>query len=259
MRWKARLLAASLILAAAPSAFAEAITVNIGSLTFAQGQTTGTLDVMISSTTGAPVNLTAFGFEFLITPVNSAPPELAFVDPQPQPFSSSSYVFFGNSADNIAGATLGGVSTTSTPGDTYSGSDGTNDGSNVVLSSATGSMLLTQLQVTLSPQFLQTAGTFDISLIPGSYGGSPATPSPDVFFIANDPNSPAGFDYENYQSNVGTVIIPAVVPEPSSIVLLAAGVLSGLLAFLLRRYRGLALTATCKASRGSAPSLASAR
>jgi hypothetical protein len=238
MRWKVRLLTACLILAATPSAFAGFV-VNIDSLSFAQGQTTGTLNVSISSTDGSPVNLTAFGFNFQIAPVNSAPPELIFVDPQPQPFSSLNYVFYNNSADQFAGAMLGNVSTTSTPNDTYSGSDGTNDGSNVVISSTTGTFLLLQLQVSLSPQFLQTAGTFDISLIPGSYGGPPASPSSEVFFVASDPNSPSGVDYENFTSNVGTVTIPAVVPEPSSIALLATGVLSTLLAFRLRRQKAL--------------------
>jgi hypothetical protein len=239
MRCKARLLAACLILAAAPSAFAESFTVSIDSLTFAQGQTTGTLNVMISNTSAVPLGLTEFGFAFQITPVNSAPPELGFVDPQPQPFSSSDYVFSGNSLDNTFNSPLGNVSKANTPADTYIGGDATYDGSDVAISSTTGSLLLPQLQVTLSPQFLQSAGTFNISLVAGSNGESPTSPNSDTFFASNDPNSPTGLDNQSFTTNVGTVTIPGVVPEPSSIVLLAAGGLSTLLACLVHRYKNL--------------------
>ncbi len=223
MSWKNRLLAAFVLLITAQAADAELI-VNIGSLNLAAGQTTGTVDVTISSSDGSSINLNSFGFNFLITPENGAPPELAFVDPQPQPFGATNYVF-ADSFDNDITSPLGNVSTTSTPNDTYSGSDATGDFSNVAIPSIAGPKLLTQLQVMISPQFLQTKASFNISLVPGSYAGSPATPSSEVFFTAADLSAPGGFDYLTFQSNFGTINIPTAVPEPSSIVLLVVSFL----------------------------------
>ena len=155
-----------------------------------------------------------------------------FVDPQPQPFGDSRYVFYQNSLVNPG--PLGSVSNApgSPPGTLYSGSDGTLDSNNVTF---TGSKLLTRLEVAINPALIQAAGSFRISLVPGSYDGL-STPDANTFFTSSD--VAGGTTYQAFLSTTGIITVPAVVPEPSSILLVAAGVLLVPMAARARRAIG---------------------
>jgi hypothetical protein len=233
MTWKSRLLTVCLALAAAPSAFGE-LMVSIGNSTIQQGQSNATFSVTLASSDGSPIGVNSFGFEFLIIPINNAPAELMFAVSQPQPFLDPTYLFDNNSADQ-GYVSLGNVSQTNTPNDTYSGSDGTADGTNVTVSSLTGSKLLTNIEVSLSPLYLQTAGTFEVVLLPSSYAGAPASASPNTFFTAADASNPNGYDQLPFTSNVGIITVSTVIPEPPSILLLATGAIVPFVLLLARR------------------------
>ncbi len=227
MKPRIQLLAVLMTLAITTRGSAELV-VTIGNANLANGQ--ATVDVTLGNNGTVPLSLDQFGFEFQIVPVGNAPAELSFVNPQPQPFADPAYVFYGNS---LATPTLGAVMTTGTLNDTYLGGDATADGSNVTIPAGSSSFLLTQLTVSLNGLYLKTPGMFQIVLTPSSLAAS-GSPSADTFFQYAD--SQGNEHYLDYTSNAGTITIPTIaggpgsVPEPSSLAMVAAGTVFGLLA-----------------------------
>jgi hypothetical protein len=200
-----------------PSARANYL-ITIGNLTLAPGGT-GTLNVNIDSTAPAGNNLDTFGFEFQIT--TSSPRLLEFTSSQPNPYSNSAYVFFGNSLNQGPPVfALGTVSSMGAPSNTYTGGDGTVTGS--VHIGATNE-LLCQLSVTAATGALSpVAGdTFSINLVPNA----------NTFFSVGGTGTPSS-------STSGTVTIgSASVPEPASLLLSGLAMLVGTACWLVRRHR----------------------
>lgn len=165
------------------------------------------VDVTIRSddpTAATPLQF--FNFEFRITPVGGTATRLGFVNPQPdEQLGSPDYVFAGNSFAATFGLPVGTVSTTAVPADTFIGSDLTADLSDVAVTPA--GALLVRLRVRADTLLPPAAGDqFTVELVR----------SPNTFFGNNaDPAVP-------YTATAGTVtIVPAVVPAPSALVLVA--------------------------------------
>src|SRR5947208_16920906 len=99
-----------LALAAAPAAAGDArasFVVTVGSASVQQGGT-GTVDVLIRSTSTAGDPLSSFGFEFQITP--TGPRHLDFRSPQlDAQLGLPGYVFAGNSSDAVSSLAVGVV------------------------------------------------------------------------------------------------------------------------------------------------------
>jgi hypothetical protein len=200
-----------------PELAPAAYSVSVGNLALAPGAT-GSLNVLIQSTSGSGDNLDSFGFDIRIT--TSGQTRLQFTPTQVDPFTNTSYVFFGNSSDQFFGASLGTVSQQTVPNDKYVGGDGTMSGSVHVGSTAA---LLMSLRVTAATAAPPVNGdSFTISLVNDS----------STFFKLGS-NSIA------YTSQAGTVTITSgsTVPEPSSLV---QGAVAGAvaLAVWLGRRRG---------------------
>jgi hypothetical protein len=219
-----------LLIAASATAARAEIVVSIDSTTVAAGGT-GVLDVYISSTAPSfhPDRFNDYAFTLQITPITAG--ELMFAPNSPPPpgpvqsysyLNNPSYVFYGNSADWVAGQAfppaIGGTAFTSNTGyldDSFQGFDTTNDFHTVSLSSSSGEVLLAQL--TLSAAITSSGEKFRVSLVPrfSRHGGSPS--SPTYFDTVNS-------DFHQihtvpYRSHSGIVTIgPSAVPEPSSIV-----------------------------------------
>lgn len=179
--------------------------ISIDSLTLQAGQA-GDVNVWISSDALGGELLNSFGFEFRIATAGST--RLEFVDPQPDSqLTESNYVFSGNSGDANVPTPVGTVSTVVTPNDTFIGGDFTNDFSDVTVSSSP--LLLATLRVTADTVLPPGDGdSFTVSLVDGlsTYFASNANPS------------------LSYRSSSGTVTIQAaVVPEPSSLLIVASG------------------------------------
>jgi hypothetical protein len=179
------------------------LVITIGDLTLAPGGA-GTIDVTITSDATPVDTLDSFGFEFRIT--GTGPTRLEFTATQPDPFALTNpdYVFLGSSSDQQNGLTLGSVSTTTVPNDTYIGGDQTGVGGSAV--SIVGTKLIAQLSVTTVTSLPPMAGdSFTITLVPG---------------INTDFSS--GGSSIGFTSRPGTVLVSAV-PEPRSIHLLCLG------------------------------------
>jgi hypothetical protein len=206
MTRKTLLIATGILLATTLPSRADLV-VSIGNLTVAPGGV-GTTDVTVSSSDGHPVSLELFGFDLRISKV-SGPGRLEFTPTQTDPFSSSNYVFYHDSADNTppGQTTLGTVSTTSAPHDTYIGSDITNDGSNISVTSPRLLAHLTFTSATALPAML--GSTFQVSLIPDF----------STFFQYDFATTPMSDSY----TFVGGLIMIGSVPEPSSLILAMIG------------------------------------
>jgi len=196
------------------------LVVSIGSTTVAQGGT-GTLDVYLSSTapSSTPDQINNYAFTLQITPNTVG--NLAFSTSQSFAYlNSSNYVFFGNSADYIAGLTspppFGGiVETTTYANDSFLGFDNTNDFSSVSLSSSSGQVLLATLS--LDASITSTGESFTVSLVPTSGRGSSSGGASTYFDVVD-----SSFNEQSavpFTSTSGTVMIAAAgVPEPASII-----------------------------------------
>jgi hypothetical protein len=196
------------------------LVVSVGSTTVAQGGT-GALDVYLSSTapSSSPDQINDYAFTLQITP-NSAG-NLAFSATQDFGYlNGSNYVFFGNSADYIAGLVspppIGGTPfTTVYANDSFLGFDNTNDFTSVSLSSSSGKVLLATL--TLDASITSAGESFTVSLVPPSGNGSSSSGSGTYFNVVD-----SNFNELSsvpFTSTSGTVnIVGASVPEPSSIV-----------------------------------------
>jgi hypothetical protein len=177
-----------------------------GTGTAATNGGTGVVDFTISSTTGTDA-LSSFNVQLQIS-VLSGGSFLQFTPTQPNPTSSSNYVFAGNSfGANNSLPFWGPPTLTVTPNDTISGGDKTANSASVTIPTSPGSLLM-------EVQFQAAAGSavgdsFAISLVPSSGLG----------------NSQTFFDNQNTALNftstaaVVTLSAPAASPEPSSLVL----------------------------------------
>ena len=210
-----------LLLTAVSAVPAQAdLVVSVGSTTVAQGGT-GTLDVYLSSTapSSSPDQINDYAFSLQITP-NSVG-NLAFSASQDFGYlNSSNYVFFGNSADYIAGLVspppFGGTPfTTVYANDSFLGFDNTNDFTPVSLSSSSGQILLST--VTLDASITSVGEAFTVSLLPPSGDGSSSSGSGTYFNVVD-----SNFNEVSavpFTSSSGTVnIVGASVPEPASII-----------------------------------------
>lgn len=185
--------------------------ITVGDLNLPVGGT-GTLDVLIESTTLGGTPLSLFNMQFEIVPAGGTLTRLEFTDPQPDSqLTAAGYVFSGNSFDFDNSVPVGAVSTTTLPNDTFFGGDSTSSGTNV---NVTTPLLLARLQVTALTGAPPDAGdTFTIRMLT----------SGSEFNSFNDAGAlvPQGF-----QSLDGTVTISSPVPLPSGLVLALTGVLS---------------------------------
>ena len=200
--------------------------ITVGHMSLQQGSS-GFLDVSIQSNIpgGQPLDFTAFEFriatgsgrllEFRNSPAPSSDPT----------FANPSYVFFGDSGDQMSTppSPLGAAFTTTTANDSFMGGDVKADPPPAVVPSAS-SELLAELPV--SAVTARAGDTFTISLVPSSAAGF----SGNTGFAANGVFAP-------FTSIPGTVTItPAATaaPEPASLTLLATGAL-GLLGYGWRK------------------------
>ena len=180
--------------------------------------------------TGAGESINLAGYEFRISPSGGATSQLQFLEESETFLSDASYLFAGNSfaASDGTPSSVGTVSTSILPSDTFIGGDSTNDLLDVPVS---GSKLLVKLAVkhlTGPADPATTIGhSFSISLIPDS-GDSTA-------FAGGNSNTGfldsmlAGVEFA---SQGGTVTV--VVPEPITLLLASMLALSG---GLIRRTR----------------------
>jgi hypothetical protein len=217
------------LLAGSPIPAQAGLVLSIADATVPEGGT-GTLDVYLSSTapSNMPDQFNNYAFTLQITPTTVG--NLAFSNNQSFGYlNSSNYVFFGNSADYIAGLSspppFGGTPLTSVyANDSFLGFDSTNDLIQVSLSSNSGKVLLASL--TLDGSITSVGESFTVSLVPGSGDGSSST-NPNMYFNTVDrANNQVSF--VSFDSSSGTVTITpaASVPEPGSMI-------SGLIAVLL--------------------------
>jgi hypothetical protein len=190
--------------------------VSVADITLAPGGN-GFVDVRIRST--ANDTLDTFGVEFRITTFFGIN-RLEFVGPPSDTqLGDLDYIFAGDSAAAMIGPPAGLISTMFMPNDTYVGGDGTFSGLGVTVPAT--DRLLVRLELTAATALAPKAGDiFTISLVS----------SPNTFF------RDSGFSEIDFVSSPGTVTIAgaaAIVPEPSSLTLLAMGGFS----FLIGRRR----------------------
>ena len=207
------LVIASVVLAGALSASGEAASIYSVSVGNANIPANGTGEVAVT-VTGAGDSINLVGYEFRISPTGGATSQLQFLDESESFLSDPNYVFTGNSAAANDGtpSSVGTVSTSTLPSDTFIGGDGSNDFADVPVS---GSKLLVKLAVKhiVGPADpLTTIGhQFAISLVPfdgdsAAFGGGTS----NTGFLNS---SLAGVPYT---SQTGTITV--VVPEPASVV-----------------------------------------
>jgi hypothetical protein len=174
----------------------------------------------ITVTSNSSDTLSAFDLELLITPVGHPTSLLQFTTAQLDPYGNPNYVFAGQSLNSDLLLPFWGLPySTSFPNDTISGGD-SNDGSGLGY-------------VTIPPN----AGGAYSYLATVQFQAPLGAPLGDKFQISlvNDPSF-TYFDDQNGNalnysvgSTGGTVTIASVVPEPSSLTLLALSGLTGLL------------------------------
>ena len=210
-----------LLIASAIPARADLV-VSIVGTTATQGGT-GTLDVYLSSTAdpSSPDLINDYAFTLQIRPNTVG--NLAFSGSQGFGYlNNGNYVFFGNSADYIAGLAspppVGGIlETTVYANDTFLGFDSTNDFSSIALSSSSGQVLLATL--TLDASITSADESFTVSLVPPTGSGSSGGGIASSYFNVVDSNFNE-LSAVPFTSTPGTVmIVAAAIPEPASVVL----------------------------------------
>lgn len=221
------LFACGAVLVAARSANAG-LTVSVGDLTLSGGST-GTLNVIISGS-GA-VSLAGFSAEFLITPIGSSGPLLQFATSQTDPSGETDYVFYGDSSNNSLGF-IPILQTTSATDDTLIVGDSAYDFSNVTVGS---NEVLARLTVDAAGTPL-TDENFSVSVV--SLSADPVFGT--QFFTFDSTFASQAVDYS---STSGTVTISGAaptgaVPEPSTLLLTAAGAMVGIPFGWSRRSKG---------------------
>ena len=221
------ILALIFLAVATPSLSHASLTLSVGDLALTPGQI-GSIDVTVEGTG----DLVSFaGFEFVIVPESPTTSTLRFVEEDEAYLADPGYVFFGNSAakdDGIA-SSVGTVSTSSLPDDTFVGGDGTADFADVSIS---GSMLLASLRVEHDFGAADPSTTvghkFSVALVPVSGDSNDfAQGASNTGFLDSQ------FGSVSFTSTPGTVTI--FIPEPSSLFLAAIGLLGVVLR--ARRHR----------------------
>jgi hypothetical protein len=216
----AHLMLALLSLVAAPAR--AGLVVSIGSTSIVQGGT-GSIDVYLSSTASPsmPDQINDYSFTLQILPEGTG--NLEFSASQSFGYlNSSQYVFFGDSADYIAGTIspppVGGFSFTSSGGynnDSFLGFDNTHSFNPVSLSTSSGQVLLATLSLDAS---ITSAGeTFTIALVPDMGSGS-SNGGASTYFNVVDSNFNELSAVPFTSSSGAVTIITSAVPEPASIV-----------------------------------------
>jgi len=186
----------------------------------------GTIDITVTSNNND--TLSAFGLELLITLGTPTPTSLLTftggIDPS---YSSSSYVFFGQSSNSDYGSPFWGAPYQSSPVTGYA-SDSISGGDSADPLAGPGYVSITSTPLLLATVQFQAApgatpgDTFQISLVPTN---------PLLTYFQYDQNPD---HLLNYTSAPGTVTIASAVPEPSSLTIVALSGLSGLLLCYVR-------------------------
>ena len=194
------------------------LNIALSDVTLAPGGT-GTMDITVTSNNSD--TLSAFGLELLITPVGNPTSLLQFTTAQLDPYGNPNYVFAGESLGSDLGVPFWGppsASGTHYPYDTISGGD-SDDGSTLgyvtVPPNAGGAYSYLATVQFQAPQGATLGDTFNISLV-----------SNPLFTYFDDRN---GNPLTINSITGGTVTITSVVPEPSSLTVVALSGLSGLL------------------------------
>jgi hypothetical protein len=199
--------------------------VTVGNLQLQPGGT-GYIDVMAE---GQGDLVQSFGLDLRIT--TTAPSWLQFDDPQPADYLSDQDYLFHDESYLAANQPMsfGSVGLAIVPGDMLVGGDFRPNSTDVLVN---GQKLLTRLQVTANTLMPPSVGdTFTISLAPDS----------STYF------SDSVFNAIQYSAVPGTVTI-ALVPEPGTLSLVAAGSLLVFLGRCRARFRAHSASGTYLAS-----------
>lgn len=172
-----------------------------GPVTVAAGGGIGSIDVFVSSTTGAD-NLDLFSAEFLLTPVGGAPiGGLQFGTQLEAQLVDGTYVHAGNSAGSPIGTVSGGNN------ETYIGGDSTADFLGTTLPLSPLNRLLFRLDLTTTTAL--AGDQYTITLVNDV----------NTFFL-DETFTGLTIDPQSF-ANSGTInISAAAVPEPGSVILL---------------------------------------
>jgi len=178
----------------------------------------GTIDITVTSNNPSGDTLAAFGLELLITRGTSAS-FLTFTGGI-GPYGNSNYVFFGQSSNSdisipFWGAPYQSSPVTGYPSDSITGGDSADSSGPGYVTITSTSLLLATVEFQAQPGAPLT-DQFQISLVN----------DPNFTYFQYDQNP---LDLLKYTSTPGTVTITSVIPEPSSLTLLALSGLSGLL------------------------------
>ncbi len=202
MKTKAFFTCIAIVLLTSSANVQAAIVVTVSDVNVEVGNTAW-VDVFVESDQPGGEAYALAGYDLLITPVAPTVAQLAFVNPQPNAYTTqANYLFF---SDSLGPA--GGTSTSTTPNDRYGDSDSTLDGGLTLYASPlTSQRLLVRLQVTTMTGLPPSVGdSFDIT-----FNQAPAF----SFITPVDIGSPLAFDFASSKL-VGRVNVVSAVPEPS--------------------------------------------
>ncbi len=191
------------------------LNIALDNVTVAPGGT-GTMDIYVSS--GSSDTLSLFSLQLQIRQVAPTSSFLTFTGGVDPPYSNSNYVFSNQSFNSDFGLPFWAPPfTTVYTNDSISGGDSADPTVGPGYVTITGTLLLATVQ-------FQALGTnpgdqFQISLVPPTYDPS------NVSTQFDDQNGAL----LNYTSTGGMVTITSVVPEPSTLTIVALSGLSGLL------------------------------
>ena len=187
------------------------LAISLSNVSLAPGGT-GTMDINVTSNSSD--TLSAFNLELLITPVGTPTSLLQFTSSQPDFSGNPSYVFANES---LLGPAFWSTppTTTNYPNDTIFGGDFAYSNGAFSYVTITGTSLLATVQFQ-APLGATLGDQFQISLVN------------DPSFTYFDDQNGNALNY-SVGSTGGTVTITSVVPEPSSLTVVALSGLSGLL------------------------------
>ncbi len=196
----------AIVLVASAASVQAAIVVTVSDVNVGVGDSAW-VDVFVESDQVGGESYAFAGYDFLITPVAPTASQLAFVNPQPNAYTTqANYLFFGDSL-----APAGVTSTSTTPNDRYVDSGSTQDGGLTLYATPlTSQRLLVRLQVTTATGLPPSVGdSFDVTF----------NQDPNFSFITADiVGTPLAFDFANSKL-FGRVNVVSAVPEPSSFAL----------------------------------------